>query len=509
MFTSLRFRLWLTYVLLVGVVLLIAGLAVGIFVLRNPLQDRREIQRLRLVSNLIAQRSQLFNLGSASRSPRLQELVSRADTLSSARVAIFSASGELVVDSRSESDAPLPEWSFFANRRSGAVPIFRDPSGRQWIYVQTSLEGGSRLLVTEPRPRISVLSVLKDDFLSPFLRGALLALALSVILAIWIAQWISAPLQRLEKATRMVTNDDFQKVTLEGPREVQAVARSFNQMVESVRTSRQSQRDFIANISHDLRTPLTSVQGFAQAILDGTASDSAGIRQSAQVIFDEAARMKRMVMELLELARMEAGTLGFERQRVDIGALLRDVLEKFTPQAHLAQVELHLDQLIEGEKLPEITADDDRLTQVFSNLIDNALKFVPPGGTISVTARPVDGWLEVQVADTGPGIPPDELERIFERFYQTDKARSGGNQRGMGLGLAITREIVLAHGGTISVHNRSELELQSTPGAEVQSSVTGSVFIVRLPIISRVDESPALKQKRLPAHSDFGPDKPQ
>jgi signal transduction histidine kinase len=502
MFTSLRFRLWLTYVLLVGVVLAIAGLTVGIFVIRNPVQDRRELQRLRLVSNLIVQRSQLFNLGSASESPRLKELVSRADALSSTRVAIYTESGELLLDSRSESDPPLPEWSYFAGRRAGAVPIFRDPNGHQWLYVQTSLKDGSNLLITEPRPRQPLLSVLRDDFLSPFLRGALLALALTVLLAIWIAQWIAAPLQRLEKATRQVSREEFQKVTLEGPREIQAVARSFNEMTESVQANQRSQRDFIANISHDLKTPLTSIQGFAQAILDGTADGSAGVHQSAQVIFDEAGRMNRMVMELLDLARMEAGIFGFESQVVDIGVLLQHVLEKFAPQAQQARVDLHFEILSEGKSLPEIVADEDRLAQVFSNLIDNALKYVPPGGTISLTARPVDGWLEIQVADTGPGIPPDELERIFERFYQTDKARSGGKQRGLGLGLAITREIVLAHGGTISASNRSQVELPAVPGAKSESSKIGSVFIVRLPIVRHDDETPAHKRKGLPARSD-------
>ena len=502
MFSSLRFRLWLTYILVVGVVLTIAGLAVAVFLLRNPAQDRREVQRLRLVSNLVAQRRQLFDLESLLENPRLQDLASRADNLTGTRIVIFSAAGELLADSRRASAPPLPEWSYFAAREPDAGSVFRDGANRQWLYARAPLEDGSVLLAAIPRPRAQFWGVLRDEFLSPFVRGALLALGLTVLLSIWIANWIAAPLQRLEKATREVSGEaigeTFAKVRLEGPREVQAVARSFNEMAERVLASQRSQRDFIANISHDLKTPLTSIQGFAQAILDGTANDPASARQSAEVIFDEAGRMHRMVMELLDLARMEAGTQGFERLPIDLESLLNRVVEKFTPQASQAQVELRLDFALQEEGSSAVLADDDRLSQVFSNLIDNALKYTPPGGLVTVVAHLVDGWAEVQVADTGPGIPSGELERIFERFYQTDKARAGGARRGLGLGLAIAREIVQAHGGAITAYNRSQLSLSSRTAGSSLTAGSGSVFVVRLPLARPGDGTLARKRKGMP-----------
>jgi two-component system sensor histidine kinase ResE len=124
--------------------------------------------------------------------------------------------------------------------------------------------------------------------------------------------------------------------------------------------------------------------------------------------------------------------------------------------------------------------DADRLDQVFTNLVDNALKHTPPGGEVDLSARQVNDWIEVIVSDTGPGVPPEELERIFERFYQTDKARRGGDGRGVGLGLAIANEIVLAHGGLISAHNRQDMT------ADEVAAGSGSVFVVRLPV-SRPD----------------------
>jgi signal transduction histidine kinase len=497
MFSSLRFRLWLTYFLVMGVVLTIAGLAVLVFLLRNPAGDRRELLRLRLVSSLLLQRSQLFStLPDLSDKQKLQDLVERADTFSSARIAIFSASGELLADSRRANAAPLPEWSYFANRLPDATPLFRDQTdNRQWLYVVTPAAGGINLLVATPRPRVQILEILRDEFLTPFIRGALLALVLAVLLSIWIARWIAAPLQRLEQATHQVSLGQFRKIKLEGPREVQGVAQAFNDMGERVQASQRSQRDFVANVSHDLKTPLTSIQGFAQAILDGTADDPQSAKQAAQVIYDEAGRMHGMVLELLDLARMDAGTFSFERTPIDLCGLLKSVVTKFAPQARQAQVELRLDIVTQNGDLPPLVADADRLNQVFSNLVDNALKYTPPGGLVTVRARPVEGWIEVEVTDNGPGIPPDELERIFERFYQTDKARSGGNRRGVGLGLAIAREIVQAHGGKIRAYNRAQVNSPAQAGDTTLAAGRGSVFVVSLPAVRPDDETFVRKRK--------------
>jgi signal transduction histidine kinase len=498
MFSSLRFRLWLTYFLVMGVVLTIAGLAVVVFLLRSPAGDRRELLRLRLVSNLLLQRSQLFtnNLSDLSDQRRLQDLVERADTFSSARIAIFSASGELLADSRRGITSPLPAWSFFAGQPPGAAPIYRDQTEkRQWLYVITPATGGIHLLVAVPRPRLQILEILRDEFLTPFIRGALLALVLAVLLSIWIARWIAAPLQHLEKATREVSLGQFHKIKLEGPREVQGVAQAFNDMGERVQASQRSQRDFVANVSHDLKTPLTSIQGFAQAILDGTADDSGSAKQAAQVIYDEAGRMYGMVLELLDLARLDAGTLSFERAPLDLGVLLKSVVTKFAPQAHQAQVELCLDIMTQTGDLPALVADADRLNQVFSNLVDNALKYTPSGGQVTVSAHPVDGWIEVDVTDSGSGIASDELERIFERFYQTDKARSGGNRRGVGLGLAIAREIVQAHGGKIRAYNLSQINPPAPSGDPTLATRHGSVFVVTLPAVRPDDETFVRKRK--------------
>jgi two-component system sensor histidine kinase ResE len=256
-----------------------------------------------------------------------------------------------------------------------------------------------------------------------------------------------------------------------GPREVQELTRAFNEMNTRVLASQKSQRDFVANVSHELKTPLTSVQGFAQALLDGTASTPESRQQAARVIYDEAGRMHRMVLDLLDLARLDAGTLDLQRTPVNLPALLNNIAEKFTPQAQAAGVTVH----VEAAPLPAVIGDGDRLAQVFTNLLDNALKNTPSGGQIFLRAAQTGSAVQVDVADTGTGIPADSLAHIFERFYQADPSRSGGKKHGTGLGLAIVKDIVEAHGGKISVRSRTSSTLSGFEGS-------GSIFTVMLPL---------------------------
>ena len=486
MFSSLRFRLWLTYALVVGVVLTIAGAAVVFYLLRNPAIDRREVQRLRLVSNLMIQRNQAVSaLLRNPNSETINQALMRIDNISTARVALYSAEGEILGDSRANSAAALPGLSSLQSTSQRELPLFRDADQRQWLYVLTPIENRYYFLVAAPRIKNSLATLLRDEFVSLFSRGALLALVFSLVMAFWIAHWITSPMQRMAQGARSVSSGEFQPIPLKGPGEVQALAQAFNEMGEKVQASQRSQRDFIANVSHDLKTPLTSIQGFAQAILDGTAEDPAALHQAAEVIYDEAGRMHRMVLDLLELARLDSGVVSFERTRLDLEQVLSDVVEKFTPQSRQAQVDL---QLVVSKDLPILVGDHDRLAQVFTNLVENAIKYTPPGGQVLVSAQCAGDWFEVGVADTGPGISEDQLPRIFERFYQTDKSRSRGSRSGVGLGLAIVREIVQLHGGEISAHNRN---ISVSPGAAASG---GSLFLVRLPA-PRPDDSTLIRRR--------------
>ena len=211
-----------------------------------------------------------------------------------------------------------------------------------------------------------------------------------------------------------------------------------------------TRRDFIANVSHELRTPLTSIQGYAETLLDSV-SEGNHVREFLEIIRKNATRMSRLTEDLLTLARVESGEQRFDVQETAPEELLHDVLESFREMARSYGVELVEEN---SAKSDYVDADREAIHQVFSNLIENGLKYAANGKKIMVGARPVDGFVEFSVRDFGLGISSEHLPRLFERFYRVDKARSR-ESGGTGLGLAIAKHIVLAHGG--SIHAESEL----------------------------------------------------
>jgi two-component system, OmpR family, phosphate regulon sensor histidine kinase PhoR len=222
-----------------------------------------------------------------------------------------------------------------------------------------------------------------------------------------------------------------------------------------------TRRDFIANVSHELRTPLTSIQGYTETLLD-SASGNEAEREFLEIIRKNATRMARLTEDLLTLARVESGEQRFDIQPVAPGELLQEAIQSFREIARAQRIELQ----IEDTSTSDVNADRDAVHQIFSNLIDNALKYAAAGGRIILGARPAESGVEFYVQDFGPGIPSEHLPRLFERFYRVDKARSR-ESGGTGLGLAIAKHIMLAHDGSI----RAESELNH-----------GSTFLFTLPV---------------------------
>jgi two-component system phosphate regulon sensor histidine kinase PhoR len=222
-----------------------------------------------------------------------------------------------------------------------------------------------------------------------------------------------------------------------------------------------SRRDFIANVSHELRTPLTSIQGYTETLLDSPLENN-NVREFLEIIRKNSARMSRLTEDLLTLTRVESGEQRFGIQRVSAEELLRDALESFREVARSYGVELAIENSVPAGY---VNADREAIHQVFSNLIENALKYAASGKKVILGARATESGVEFYVRDFGPGISSEHLPRLFERFYRVDKARSR-ESGGTGLGLAIAKHIVLAHEGTI----RAESELHH-----------GSTFLFTLP----------------------------
>ncbi|MCC6803846.1 MAG: HAMP domain-containing protein [Anaerolineae bacterium] len=331
---------------------------------------------------------------------------------------------------------------------------FRDPDSEDWLFVGISSlrqrQNTYALLFADPRPIQSLqdaLSQFGTELFPLLVQAAVVGLIIAVLLAVLIARSIARPLQTVAAAASEVADGHYnQSVPIRGPEEVQAVARAFNSMSDKVQLEQQSQQDFLANVSHDLKTPLTSIQGYSQAIIDGIGSPV----QAAEIIREESERLNRMVVELTDLARLQAGRLSMQTAAIDLGQLTAGVSQRLAIVAREKGVELETTVA----SMPEIAGDGDRLVQVVTNLISNAIKYTPAGGKVKVRTQVRRGGVELVVEDTGQGIAEAELPRIFERFYQVDKAR--GPQRGTGLGLAIVQEIVQAHGGTITVASAGE-----------------------------------------------------
>jgi signal transduction histidine kinase len=252
-----------------------------------------------------------------------------------------------------------------------------------------------------------------------------------------------APVGNLIDATqRLGDGESGVRIPIAEPGPLAAVSGSFNRMASRLEEEDQRRRRLLADLSHELRTPLTVIRGEIEAVLDGLHDP-----QSLSHVVDEVDLMERLLEDLRVLTLTEAGRLQLHRETLDIEILVGDVITSFATllESHgvVTTVEIQTD-------LPEIEVDHHRLRQVLANLISNAAAQMPEGGSLRVQAREEGTWLVIEVSDTGPGIPEDRLERVFERFVKS------GDSSGTGLGLSIARDLVEAHGGTLDAANRPE-----------------------------------------------------
>lgn len=288
----------------------------------------------------------------------------------------------------------------------------------------------------------------------------LAAVTASLFLAVLLTPSSFKPLEDIAAVARQITNaDDLSRRVPDTGRtdEIGVLARAFNQSLERLERLFQTQQRLLADVSHELRTPLTAIRGNVDLMRRMGGADP----ESLAIIQEEVERMTRLVGDLLLLARADAGGLPLERKPVELDAIFFEVYR----QVNL--LEKSVDVSIADVDQACVLGDADRLKQLLLNLVDNAIKYTPPGGNVSLSLSKQDGWATVQIADTGVGIPPEDLPYIFDRFYRVDKARNRG-QGGSGLGLSIAKWIAQVHGGDIEV---------------VSQVGQGTAFTVSLPLL--------------------------
>src|SRR5664280_748764 len=335
------------------------------------------------------------------------------------------------------------------------VDTLKTSDGKQYVYIEPNANatGGSKFVFAVPDN--SAQEALNDILRSLSIIVVVLLLV-GIPIAWLLARSVTAPMRRLAQAARDLptASGEIKPLPLEGPNEVQVLTERFNAMARELASTRHEEAALLANLRHDLRTPLTSIGGFAEAIADGTASGDRATA-AARTIAEEARRLDRLVGELGVVERLRDGVAALRPEALDATELLAQAATRFETPAASAGVDIDAATASPGE--PELIFTGDRLAaeRILQNLIENALSMLPKGGHIWLRAAPLSvpgraPGISLSVTDDGPGFPPGTTEKVFERFFRADPSRSGS---GSGLGLAIVRELARAHGGEAWAEN--------------------------------------------------------
>ncbi|GKX32112.1 two-component sensor histidine kinase [Vallitalea longa] len=278
----------------------------------------------------------------------------------------------------------------------------------------------------------------------------LFSLLFSIMLMFIFSRRITKTFQEMNKTARSIANGNFEsRIMITTNDDVGELATNLNFMAAELGKLEEMRRSFIANISHDFRSPLTSIKGFVQAILDGTIPPE-NQEKYLNIVLDETNRLTKLTNEILLLTKLENNGIQLDYSVFDIHLIIREVLIKF--ERKISEKKIHITLLID-EKQIMVTADKDKIQRVIYNLIDNAVKFCSKGDRITIETTKYKDKVNISVKDNGPGIKENEIKYIFNRFHKTDRSR-GEDKKGTGLGLSIVKEIMTAHGETINVNSK-------------------------------------------------------
>jgi len=455
---SIRFRLTLWYVLLLAIIL--AGFSAGVYLtLRQRLNENLDDSLQSRASVLVAALDYQDGL------PTLETEGAVADPDAGAHFTrIYDSTGSVTFDDSPGADRPPIHQESVEAALQGRTLVRRVKVGDQSMRVRTLpvLRGGNVVGALE-------VGLSEDDVLDT-LRTLLLIIAVAYPVTlgaasfggVFLAGRALTPIDKITRAARRISAEELsQRLDLRlADDEIGRLARTFDEMIARLDEAFRRQRQFTADASHELRTPLTSIKGQVEVALSRERSAQT-YREVLSAVNEDVDRLIRLVGSLLTLARADAGQIPIARDRLDLGELVAGVVEQAGPMAEERGVH------IEAAPAPPVTleADEDLLLQLLLNLVDNAIKYTERGGVVTLSWARRDHAVELWIRDSGTGISPEQLPRIFDRFYRADTARSLA-EGGTGLGLSICRWIAEAHGGSISA--------ESTPGS-------GSTFIVRLP----------------------------
>lgn len=466
LFRSLQGKLILTSVVVVVAVLGVAG---GVFIYMNRGDERKDaLDRLGANSSAI-QNEFLFRLVRGDSTDELIEYVQQAAGDYEVRALIIDLDRAVVADTHGELDGELLtlEEDTIEQQTAGqlvpyvTVNIASGSPGSDLILIsppQFTPWGEPRVIAFRALPYSLVLAVSEDslatawfDLLPGMALAAAIALPFAILLAILIARYITRPLEKLTAASLQMASGRFDvDVEVDRRDEVGRLSQAFSTMAERVGAAHTQMRTLVANVSHDMKTPLTSILGFSQVLRDEEPESPEETRRMAGIIHEEAQRLNARLSDLLYLSELESGQVVVNNERVDVSELVRGVAARIEPEVHARNVELSA-ELAEGQV---VVTDGPKLERAVENLLENARKYTPDGGAIEVRSGNGEGLVWIEVANTAEDIPAEELPRLFERFYRRDRSRA--MRSGSGLGLTIAKDIVTLLGGTLEAFLREE-----------------------------------------------------
>ena len=431
-------RLWFRLGLTFAVIIFVTVVAVYFFVSERIATEMEDYAAISAQYRSLQIRSQLYFHYLDKGSWEDVQPVVEALGVSGTRIILVAVNGTVVGDSKRELlGANYTDSSNDALEMSLVRGGVKEVLGHAYITSDPATE-----------PYVTPFLKLSSSINRSLLLGGSLAIGIALLLTFVLSRRMTSPIEVLAKAARRLGHGDLsQRVRLQGESEVTALAEAFNSMAADLEYAEQLRRNMVADVAHELRTPLSNIQGYLEAIRDGVVEpDAAAIRS----LSEETYLLSRLVNELQELSLAEAGELKLVYQGEDIANLVRRAVTPWQPQLTAGDISLSLEL---ADDLPLVNIDWQRVNEVLHNILENAVAHTPKGGTINVATSQKGKWVEVSVSDTGEGIPAEDLPHIFERFYRVDRSRARATG-GSGLGLTIAKRLIEAHGGTIAVQSK-------------------------------------------------------
>ena len=308
------------------------------------------------------------------------------------------------------------------------------------LWTRRGIEGAVIVCSTVPYIQNMQLGVMRMFFFA-----VMFVIMLTLLVAAWFSQRIAKPVKEMTLVARKIASGDFtQRVSHDAEGELGILAASFNQMTVALGEMDEVQSSFISDVSHELRTPMTIISGFVEGVLDGTIPESEH-KKYLEIVLSEIKRLNRLVNDLLEMSRLNSGKIEYKMVPFDITESVRKAIVAF--EQSISEKKIDMDVDFESDSMP-VMGNGDSVYRVITNLLDNAVKFTPEGGSIAIKVSTAGGKVKTSIENTGTGLSEKELNHIWDRFYQTDKSRSS-TKRGAGLGLYIVKNIMQAHNNEI------------------------------------------------------------